>query len=101
MTQIKAPCIGSQDFDPVACETRWGSLPISMILIEFHGNGDPAFGGQADDRVLLESGQIQGRVCSKGDVTAVFTTVADAHQAALKIPNRRPGSILGVAPSWR
>ncbi|MBK7424783.1 MAG: hypothetical protein IPJ48_17805 [Propionivibrio sp.] len=55
-----------------------------MIVIEFHGNGDPAFGGQADDRVLLESGQIQGRVCSKADAkTAVFKTVADAHQASM------------------
>ncbi len=93
---------GSQNFDPLACEMRWGSLPLSMIVIEFHGTGDPAFGGQADDRVLLESGQIQGRVCSKADAkTAIFKTVADAHQAAMKIPNRRPGSILGVAPTWR
>lgn len=98
----KAACFGSPDFDPGVCETRWGSLPLSMVVIEYYGNGDPAFGGQADDRVLLESGQIQGRVCSKGDAkTAVFKTVADAHQSAMKIPNRRPGSILGVAPSWR
>ena len=97
---MKTASFGSPDFDPIVCETRWGSLPLSMIVIEFHGNGDPAFGGRADDRVLLESGQIQGRVCSKGDVTAVFKTVADAHHAAMKIPNRRPGSILGVAPTW-
>ena len=97
----KTACLGSPDFDPIACETRWGSLPLSMIVVEFHGNGDPAFGGQADDRVLLESGQISGRVCTKADVTAVFKTVAEAHQAAMKIPNRRPGSILGVAPTWR
>lgn len=99
---MKTASFGSPDFDPIVCETRWGSLPLSMIVIEFHGNGDPAFGGQADDRVLLESGQIQGRVCSKADAkTAVFKTVADAHQASMKIPNRRPGSILGVAPTWR
>ena len=97
----KKSCLGSPEFDPVACESRWGSLPISMIVIEYHGDGDPAFGGQADDRVLLESGQIQGRLRTKSDVTAVFQTVAEAHHAAMKIPNLRPGSILGVAPSWR
>ena len=97
----KRACLGSPDFDLISCETRWGSLPLSMIVVEFHGNGDPAFGGQADDRVLLESGQISGRVCTKADVTAAFKTVADAHKAAMQIPNRRPGSILGVVPTWR
>ena len=93
---------GSPEFSPFDCEIRWGSLPISMIVIEFLGTGDPIFGGQRDDRVLLESGQIEGRVSRKGDEkAAVFKTVADAHKAAMQISNRRPGSILGVVPTWR
>ncbi|AQH05991.1 hypothetical protein A9R05_44395 (plasmid) [Burkholderia sp. KK1] len=78
---------------------RWRTAPVSMIVLEFCGNGDPAFGGSADDRALGVDGQIKERM-SRVE-TAVFTTVQEAHDAATKVTNRRPNSILGVAPRWR
>lgn len=95
------PRIGDPDFDPIAQETTWKTLPKSMILIEYLGDGDPAFGGAADDRVVLENGRVADRLCAAGDTRAVFQTVAQAHATAANIPNRRTGSILGVAPVWR
>lgn len=78
---------------------QWPALPKSMIVIEYHGDGDPAFGGSADDRALGTEGEILPR-CGIGQ-RAVFLTIEDAHQAAKVISNRRPGSVLGVAPTWR
>jgi len=82
---------------------NWGgrasNLPTSMTVIEYWGDGDPFFGGQADDRSLGKSGSILPRPTNHADV-AVFATIEEAHEAAKKIPNRREGSILGVAPSW-
>lgn len=78
---------------------RWGSTPKSMIVIEFGGTGDPFFGGNADDRALGVDGLIKSRM-SKVE-TAEFATVQEAHEAAVKVPNRRPNTILGVAPTWR
>lgn len=82
-------------------EMRWRCLPLSMIVIEFWGNGDPAFGGSADDWVLGQSGSLFRNTFSAQDAVAVFDTIEAAHAAALRIPNRREGSILGVAPTWR
>jgi len=84
------------------CKTRWGaSLPTSMIVIEYHGFGDKAFGGAADDRPLGVSGCIFKNTVGATDQVAEFSTVEAAHEAAKLVPNRREGSILGVAPSWR
>jgi hypothetical protein len=93
--------LGDAGFDPIATEKKWGAKPLSMIVIEYHGNGDAAFGGQGDDRVLMESGVIQDKKGSVPGKTARFATITEAHEAALKIQNRREGSILGVAPVWR
>lgn len=100
-TPIRQPKIGEPGFDPLEQETQWATKPISMKLIEYCGDGDPAFGGYADDRVVLDSGRVSEKVPSVGDKSAEFQTVAQAHEFALSIPNRRPGSILGVAPKWR
>lgn len=78
---------------------RWASVPKSMIVIEYWGTGDPFFGGNADDRALGVDGLIKTRM-SKIE-TAKFATVQEAHEAALKVVNRRPNSILGVSPTWR
>ena len=101
MTKLKcAPRVGDEDFDPEKAASQWPSPPISMTLTEYLGHGDPAFGGQADDRRVLTS----GRVAERNDYTgksAEFTSLFFANEFAKKIPNRRPNSILGVCPRWR
>ena len=98
----KAPCFGEEGFDVDAQEREWGQLPHSMRIVEFWGNGDPFFGGSADDRPVLISGKIREDDQSPWDcVTKKFNTLKEAQEWALKIPNRRPGSLLGVCPSWR
>lgn len=97
----KKPQIGDPDFDPTSYERQWPTLPLSMLLIEYRGDGDPAFGGSADDRVVLDDGSVEARPRASGQKCAVYQTVAQAHAAARAIPNRRPNSILGVAPTWR
>ncbi|KKL36290.1 hypothetical protein BED46_026155 [Burkholderia contaminans] len=77
----------------------WQTAPVSMIVIEFKGTGDPFFGGSADDRTLGVDGLV--RTPGSTIATATFTSIQDAHEAALRVTNRRPGSILGVAPTWR
>lgn len=78
---------------------QWGDcFPLSMKVIEFCGDGDPAFGGKADDRVLAADGRIGVGAFA---APAVFPTIEAAHQAAIAIPNRRHGSSLGVLPVWR
>lgn len=76
----------------------WPVLPDSMIVIEFAGRGDSFFGGNADDRPLCDDGVIGN---STNEAPAVFETVEAAHEAAKAVSNRRPGSILGVVPTWR
>ncbi|MEW6163616.1 MAG: hypothetical protein AB1642_00995 [Pseudomonadota bacterium] len=78
---------------------QWRSPPLDMIVIEFHGDGDPAFGGNADDRPL----GIDGLILERGSNAprAEFKTIEEAHEAARAIKNRRPGSILGLLPRWR
>lgn len=84
------------------CKTLWGAaLPKSMIVIEYHGHGDPAFGGSSDDRPLGESGRVFKPSWDSSEKVAEFPTIEAAHQAAQMVPNRRKGSILGVAPTWR
>lgn len=84
------------------CKAQWGAaLPKSMIVIEYNGHGDQAFGGSSDDRPLGKSGRVFKRSWDNSEEIAEFPTVEAAHQAAQTIPNRREGSILGVAPTWR
>lgn len=77
---------------------RWTALPKSMIVVEYSGSGDPYYGGSMDDRQLGVDGQIKVPA-SKVD-TASFCTIEQAHEAALRVTNRRPGTILGVVPIW-
>jgi len=78
--------------------SRWTAPPKSMIVIEYSGTGDPFFGGSADDRALGVDGIIKLRTSRVK--TARFATVQQAHEAALKVTNRRPDTILGVLPTW-
>jgi hypothetical protein len=80
-------------------KSKWAALPTSMSVIEYSGSGDPFFGGNADDRALGINGEVLVPPYSS-DLVAEFRTIEDAHQAAKKIKNRRPGSILGVCPYW-
>lgn len=87
-------------FLPTVYECRWPKPPLSMTLLELFGDGDPAFGGPADDRPVLTSGFVREGSPWLEQNVAVFTTVAEAHAIAIKIPNRRCNSILTVVPSW-
>lgn len=80
-------------------KAAWPGLPLGMHVIEYCGDGDPAFGGTADDRVLGIEGQILARHARTA--VAEFATIEAAHEAAKVISNRRPNSLLGVAPWWR
>lgn len=87
--------------DPAYVEkmkAKWPIPPKGMTVIEFYGDGDPFFGGTADDRPLGIGGSILD--CGSIDPHAEFATIEDAHGAAKAIKNRRPGSILGVLPWW-
>lgn len=85
---------------------RWREHPpLWMTVIEFYGDGDPAFGGSADDRSLgtdgrLIEGPYWGSVAGSRIKTARFETIESAHAAALRIPNLRPGGLLGISPWW-
>lgn len=78
-----------------------GVQPKSMIVIEYCGHGDPAFGGSADDRALGPDGRVLERQDRLKSEPLVFLTIDEAHDAAKMIVNRRPDSLLGVACSWR
>ncbi len=75
--------------------------PLSMIVIEYFGDGDPAFGGSADDRALGPAGVILDRQDRMHTQPVSFSCIDDAHVAAKAIKNRRANTILGVAPIWR
>ncbi|WP_157497478.1 hypothetical protein [Diaphorobacter sp. J5-51] len=77
------------------------SDPVSFTVIEYLGNGDPAFGGNADDRALGANGEIldRQRRC-EGVHPLIFSTIEEVHLACQAIKNRREGSILGLVPSW-
>lgn len=93
--------VGIESPEKVAsCKAKWPTLPLDMIVIEYSGTGDMAFGGTADDRPLGKDGNILARPYTP-DQVATFATIEEAHLAALAIANRREGSLLGVAPRWR
>lgn len=81
------------------CKVSWTVKPVAVEVVEFYGQGDPAFGGNSDDRPLGTNGSI---VDPRSSVSAVaqFPDIDAAHNAAQTIPNRRPGSILGAIPIW-
>lgn len=81
-------------------KAKWPVLPETMSIIEYCGDGDPFFGGNAKDCPLGKKGEILTSFYHSSDV-AEFSTIEEAHEAAKKIPNRRPNSILGVAPTWK
>ena len=86
----------------LALKQRWGAHPPKwMQVIEFFGTGDPGFGGSADDRPLGTHGRIvEGPRWLTGERAARFETIDQAHAAALRIPNLRPGGLLGVLTWW-
>lgn len=93
--------LGLEDWDYVVATKRsWRVLPDYMKVMEFHGKGDPFFGGNACDLVLGNCGRILHGPTAGLNEAAVFSTIEEAHEAAKRIPNRRPGSILGVLPVW-
>ncbi len=50
-----------------------------MLVIEYCGDGDPFFGGDADDRALRTDGKFhKPHQCNKA---AIFTTIEQAHEA--------------------
>lgn len=75
--------------------------PVSLMVCEYHGDGDPAFGGQADDRMLGPDGVILSRDQRSRTQPLEFGTLEQAHAAAAAVRNRRPGSVLGIVPRWR
>lgn len=79
-------------------KARWPAMPRVMGVVEYSGTGDPFFGGSADDRPLGLDGRILPRLSP--EPRAQFKTIEEAHTAATLINNRRPGSLLGVTPSW-
>ncbi len=79
-------------------KAKWRCQPKGMTVVEFFGSGDPAFGGNADDRSLGCNGLILERNSSVP--CAEFQTIEAAHEVARAIKNRRPDTILGVLPWW-
>ncbi|CAN7647114.1 hypothetical protein LJR129_005034 [Acidovorax sp. LjRoot129] len=78
-----------------------GVSPVSMIVVEYWGDGDRAFGGNADDRALGPNGVILSTQDRLSTEPAVFGSIDEAHEAAKRIVNRRPDSLLGASISWR
>lgn len=96
---------GIDSLEYVECQrARWaaqGVIPKSMMVVEFYGTGDPAFGGSADDRALGPNGAILSRIDMLSVKPLVFVSIDDAHEAAKTVVNRRPNSMLGLSISWR
>lgn len=80
---------------------QWPSPPSYMLVMEFAGQGDTFFGGNADDRVLGVDGKILDGSPVNDQSIAVFENIDKAHEIAKGIPNRREGSLLGVLPVWQ
>lgn len=79
--------------------SRWGYFPKSMIVVEYCDTWDPDLAVDELDRVLGVDGLIRQPGPTEG--IARFATIQQAHAAALRIPNRRPDSILGVVCRWK
>ena len=67
-----------------------------FIVMEFHGKGDPMFGGGADDRVLGKNGAFLTGFHSRDDY-GTFASKDEALQAGEAAINRRAkGKLLSV-----
>lgn len=75
--------------------------PLSIVVVEYCGDGDPFFGGNADDRTLGPDGLILTHQMRLRTEPVEFASLELAHEAAKHIVNRRPGSLLGILPRWR
>lgn len=74
-------------------------LERSMFeVIEFFGDGDPYFGGEADDRILGKSGSFLVGFYSL-DQVAKFATEEEARHALEVAPNRRVGGKPAIVPA--
>lgn len=67
------------------------------IVMEFHGKGDPMFGGSGDDRVLGKRGAFLTGVHTRGDYGS-FPSKEAALRAADRAVNRRPKGLLLALP---
>lgn len=67
----------------------------TFIVVEFHGTGDPMFGGAADDRPLGVSGSFENS-WGRGATRAHFETRAAAIAAGEAAANRRERGVLGA-----
>lgn len=79
--------------------SQWKYYPKSMVVVEYCDNWDVDSTADDLDRCLGVDGLLQ-HPGSKIEV-ARFATIQQAHAAALRIPNRRPDSILGVVCRWK
>lgn len=75
--------------------------PKSIVVVEYCGDGDPAFGGNADDRALGPDGLILTKAQWWSSKPVEFASLEDAHEACKFIKNRRPDSLLGISPRWQ
>jgi hypothetical protein len=67
------------------------------IVMEFHGKGDPMFGGAADDRVLGKHGLFLTGVHTRSDYGS-FPSEGAALRAADRATNRRAKGLLLALP---
>jgi hypothetical protein len=65
------------------------------ICLEFHGTGDPYFGGSADDRPLGADGKFLVRTHSRADY-AFFNSKSQALDYGKLASNKRPGGKLSA-----
>lgn len=65
-------------------------------VIEFHGKGDPYFGGSADDRPLGKNGKFLTGPYTR-DAIAEFATKDEAEKAVASAEQRK-GGLVGYIP---
>lgn len=65
-----------------------------FVCMEFHGRGDPFFGGSADDRILLTDGSFGHS--SPASPAARFVSLADAAEAGRRASNRREKALISA-----
>ncbi len=82
---------------------RWpaGREPKWFHIVEFYGDGDPFFGGTADDRPLGVSGRFLSKEESHLEESAVFFRLEEAVAAGRAASNIRPGSLIGLITHWQ
>ena len=63
-----------------------------FVCMEFHGQGDPFFGGSADDRILLTDGRFGHS--SESNPPARFSDMNAALEAGRRAGNRRDSALI-------